>query len=111
MSSLGDFIRSASSDTLLPVFRQTLEDVVMEVLNERQVPSRTDFHELRDLVNSMRSSVSSTANAMQAIDARLKNLEERVAVLDAPSAKKTAKVLFLRGRAGEALFHKWGSKK
>ncbi|MEE2750021.1 MAG: hypothetical protein VX519_01215 [Myxococcota bacterium] len=91
MSSLRDFVRSATSDTMLPVFRQTLEDVVMEVLSERQVPSRTDFHEFRDLVNSMRSSVSSTANAMQAIDQRVQALEERIAALESAAAKKPAR--------------------
>mgnify|MGYP002851750837 CR=1 FL=1 len=91
MSSLGDFLRSATSDTMLPVFRQTLEDVVMEVLSERQVPSRTDFHELRDLVNSMRSSVSSTANAMKAIDTKLQELETRIQALESPPKKAPRK--------------------
>ena len=76
---------------MLPVFRQTLEDVVMEVLSERQVPSRTDFHELRDLVNSMRSSVSSTANAMKAIDTKLQELETRIQALESPPKKAPRK--------------------
>jgi len=75
---------------MLPVVRQTLEDVVMEVLSERQVPTRTDFHELRDLVNSMRSSVSSTANAMKTIDTKLVELEARIQALESPP-KKAAK--------------------
>ena len=89
MSSLRDFIRSASSDTMLPVFRQTLEDVVMEVLSDRQVPSRTDFHEIRDLVNNMRGTVSSASNAIQKLENRVTEIEKRIASLEGSTKKKT----------------------
>jgi hypothetical protein len=75
MSSLSDFIRSTANDALLPFVREALEDAVLEVLNDRQVPTRTDFKEVRDLVNSMRGSVSSTANLLKKIEARLDALE------------------------------------
>ena len=37
MGSTRDFLRSALTDALLPVTRQLLEDVVMELLTDRQV--------------------------------------------------------------------------
>ncbi len=80
MGSLTDFIRSTANDALLPFVREALEDAVLEVLNDRQVPTRTDFKEIRDLVNSMRGSVSSTANL-------LKKLEARIEALEAPPKK------------------------
>ena len=90
MSSLGDFIRSATSDTVLPVFQQTLEDVVMEVLSDRQVPSRTDFHELRDLVNKMRGTVSATSNAIQKLENRIGALEARISAMEGSKKKKAS---------------------
>ena len=75
MGSLSDFIRSTANDALLPFVREALEDAVLEVLNDRQVPTRTDFKEVRDLVNSMRGSVSSTANLLKKIEARVDALE------------------------------------
>ena len=60
MGSTRDFLRSALTDALLPVTRQLLEDVVMELLTDRQVPSRSDFQDLRDLCNSLRGQVSAS---------------------------------------------------
>ncbi len=85
MSSLSDFVKSVASDSLLPLLRQTFEDVVFEILNERKIPSRTDFTELRDLVNRMRGQTSSAASGAKklgkrtdALDARLAELVEQV---------------------------------
>jgi len=89
MGSLSDFIRSASTDSMLPFLQQALSDVVMEVLTERQIPTRTDFHEIRDLVNSMRTSVSTTTNAVRKIETRLDELETRIAALE-PTPKKAS---------------------
>jgi predicted nucleic acid-binding Zn-ribbon protein len=94
MGSLSDFIRSASSDSMLPFLQQALTDVVMEVLNERQVPTRTDFRELRDVVNKMRSSVTATTTAVKKMEAQLVAMEQRLAALEtkkprrAPAKKK-----------------------
>ncbi len=75
MGWISDFIYSSISDSLLPVVRPLLEDVVYEVLSDRQVPTRTDFREVRDLVNAMRGSVSSAANTAKKLDARVAALE------------------------------------
>ena len=83
MSSTRDYIRSVVSDAALPLTRHLLEDVVMEVINERQVPSRTDFTELRDVVNAMRGKTTSAASTARKLEARLAELETRVAELAA----------------------------
>ncbi len=91
MGWISDFIYSSISDTLLPVMRPLLEDVVFEVLGDRQVPTRTDFREVRDLVNGMRGSVSTAVNTT-------KKLETRLAVLEAAQAEQAEhiKALFAR---------------
>lgn len=86
MGSAGDFVRSTVSDALLPFARQLLDDVVMEVINDRQIPSRSDFKELRDLVNQMRGQVSTAATANKAMRDRVEQLEAELAGLKADMA-------------------------
>lgn len=83
MSSTRDYVKSVVTDALLPSTRQLLEDVVMEVMNERQVPSRTDFRELRDVVNGMRGKTSSAANGAKKNQKRVEALEARLEALEA----------------------------
>ena len=78
MSSTRDYIRSVVTDAVLPLSRQLFEDVVMEVMNDRQIPSRTDFRELRDVVNGMRGKTSSAANGAKKNDKRITALEARL---------------------------------
>lgn len=86
MGSAGDFVRSTLSDALLPFARQLLDDVVMEVINDRQIPSRSDFKEVRDLVNQMRGQVSTAATANKALRDRVEQLEAELAGLKADLA-------------------------
>lgn len=107
MGSKRDFIAATLSDGMLPVLRRPVEDVIYETLDTRQIPNRTDFKELRDLVHSLRGQVSGIASgirrlaegAEQASDvaadhtdelaelkAELERLRQRVAVLESGSA-------------------------
>jgi polyhydroxyalkanoate synthesis regulator phasin len=88
MGSLSDFIRSASSDSMLPFLQQALTDVVMEVLNERQIPTRTDFRELRDVVNKIRSSVTATTSSVKRMEERFTAIEQRLAALESKKPRK-----------------------
>jgi hypothetical protein len=81
LGSLRDFVGSYASDIILPAFRNTLEDVVYEVLNEREVPNRTQFAEVRDLVNNLRGPVSSATTAIKKLEKRIEELESRVNAL------------------------------
>ena len=84
MSSLTDFALSVFSDALLPFFRQAFEDVVYETLNDRKVPTRTDFIELRDLVNRMRGQASSAVNSAKKLGVRASDLEEKLQRCERP---------------------------
>ena len=78
MGTLKDFATSMTSDLMLPFFRTTLEDVVFDILNEREIPNRTQFGEVRDLVNSLRGPVSSATSSLKKLESRLSMIEEKV---------------------------------
>ena len=65
MGSTRDFIAATLSDGMLPVLRRPVEDVIYETLDTRQIPNRTDFKELRDLVHSLRGQVSGLASGIR----------------------------------------------
>ena len=65
MGSTRDFIAATLSDGMLPVLRRPVEDVIYETLDTRQIPNRTDFKELRDLVHSLRGQVSGIASGIR----------------------------------------------
>jgi septal ring factor EnvC (AmiA/AmiB activator) len=92
MSSTRDFVYSTVSDAVLPFARQLLQDVVMEVLNERQVPTRTDYQELRNVVNGFRAKATSSAKAHKGLEQRLTELEARIEALQAENAALQAKI-------------------
>ena len=78
MGSLRDFAASMSSDLMLPFFRTTLEDLVYDILNEREIPNRTQFAEVRDLVNGLRGPVSSATSSLKKLESRLSAIEAQV---------------------------------
>jgi len=107
MGSTRDFIAATLSDGMLPVFRRPVEDVIYETLDTRQIPNRTDFKELRDLVHSLRGQVSGIASgirrladgaeqssdiaaeqadALAELQAEVARLRDRVTVLESGSA-------------------------
>ncbi|MED5372552.1 MAG: hypothetical protein VX899_16170 [Myxococcota bacterium] len=98
MGSTRDFLRSIATDAALPVTRQLLEDVVMETLNERQVPTRTDYQELRDVVNQMRGQASSAANGTKKLDKELEKLRAQVQALVEQNQALQARIEALEGR-------------
>ncbi len=65
MGSTRDFIAATFSDGMLPVLRRPVEDVIYETLDKRQIPNRTDFKELRDLVLSLRGQVTGMASGIR----------------------------------------------
>ncbi len=101
MSSLRDFALSVLSDALLPAFRQTFEDVVYEALNERRVPTRTDFLELRDLVNSLRSQASGAQSGTKKLARRAEELEAELAALRALCREQGEQIAALRAALEE----------
>ena len=89
-----DFVAATVADALIPSFRRPVEDIIYETLDQRQIPNRTDFKEIRDLVNSIRGQVSGTANGIQKLaESREANtdqvatLQGRIDAMDARLAK------------------------
>ncbi len=82
MGTTRDFFVSSIGDILLPMFRRSMEDAVYETLDTRQIPTRTDFKEVRDLVNNLRGQVSGTTNGIERIMARIDQLEEKLDELE-----------------------------
>ncbi len=90
MSTTRDFIASTLADMLLPLFRRSTEDAVYETLDKRQVPTRTDFKEVRDLVNSLRGQVTGTSKGIERIMARIDDLEARVIAAEEQSTQSAS---------------------
>lgn len=70
-----EFVLSTVSDALLPRLKPLLEDVVLELLGDRQVPTRTEFQELRDLANNLRGQVSGSTAATTRLRGQVEALE------------------------------------
>ncbi len=62
MSSSRDFVAATFADALLPILRRPVEDVIYETIDTRQIPTRTDFTEIRDLVNQLRAALGPPAS-------------------------------------------------
>ena len=82
MGTTRDFFASGLADTLLPLLRRAMEDTVYESLDDRQVPTRTDFKEVRDLVNALRGQVGGATKGIERLVARIDRLEARIATLE-----------------------------
>jgi chromosome segregation ATPase len=90
MGSTADFISATLADTLLPFFRRPVEDVILETLDQRQIPNRTDFKELRDLVNSLRGQLGGATAGIKKVADTLEELEDRLQELDEQAARQAS---------------------
>lgn len=104
MGSTKDFVAATVADAMLPWFRRPVEDVIYETIDRRQIPNRTDFKEIRDLVNNLRGQLTGATGGvkrlaettdeleerLEGVEARLTALESRLAGMDALEARITA---------------------
>ncbi len=92
MGTTRDFFTASIGDAVMPALRRPMEDIIYETLDDRQVPTRTDFLELRDNVNALRSGNSSAKSAVERLTAKLDELEARLNQLEggATRPKKAA---------------------
>ena len=72
-----DFIMATITDAMTPTFRRPMEDLIYETLDRRQIPTRTDFKELRDLVNNLRGQVSGSVQSVRALHSKIEYVEEQ----------------------------------
>jgi len=89
MGTSRDFVTSALADAILPLLKRSMEDVVYETLDDRAVPTRADFKDMRDLVDGLRGQVSGAttgvrrlAEGSQATSAQLNAIEQRLDALE-----------------------------
>lgn len=78
MGSTRDFLTATFADALAPSFKRPVEDIIYETLDRRQTPSRTDFKEVRDSLNSLSSQNSGFGNGIKRLKEGLDDLEESV---------------------------------
>jgi len=90
MGTSRDFITSGIADMLLPLFQQSMEDAVYETLDSRQIPTRSDFKEVRDLVNNLRGQVTGTTNGIERIMTRIDALEARIVAIESQAPAEDA---------------------
>jgi len=98
MGSTRDFIAATLSDGMLPVLRRPVEDVIYETLDTRQIPNRTDFKELRDLVHSLRGQVSGIASGIRRLAEGAEQASDGAAERDDTIAELKAELDRLRQR-------------
>ena len=98
MGSTKDFVAATVADAMLPWFRRPVEDVIYETIDKRQIPNRTDFKEIRDLVNNLRGQMTGATGGVKRLAETTDDLEEQ---LDALEARVTA--LVARLEKAEAL--------
>jgi hypothetical protein len=82
MGATRDFVAATFADAFLPAFQRPVEDIIYETLDRRQVPTRTDFKEMRDLLNTLRGQVSGASNGVKKLVDRLTGTEDRLQDLE-----------------------------
>ena len=78
MGSTMDFISATLTDAVAPKFRRPVEDIIYETIDRKQIPTRTDFQELRNTIDALRSQSTGTSSGIIKIKNGLDELEELV---------------------------------
>jgi len=93
--STRSMIGNALADTLLPIFRRPMEDVVYETLDRRDIATRP---EMRDYVDA--SVEPGVSLRVHELEEKVKALEARLAALEGkPKKKQTTKKQTTKKRA------------
>jgi len=78
MGSTLDFIGATLADALSPQFRRPVEDIIYETIDRKQIPTRTDFTELRNTINSLRSQSTGAQKGIEKLKNGLDDIEESI---------------------------------
>ncbi|MGC6508242.1 MAG: hypothetical protein ACON4U_07475 [Myxococcota bacterium] len=79
MGTAKDYVTSVLADKLIPFMRRPVEDIIYETLDRRQTPSRKDFHELRDQINTLKGKLTNTAGGVGKLKELIENIEDSIA--------------------------------
>ncbi|MEC7948775.1 MAG: hypothetical protein VX265_14505 [Myxococcota bacterium] len=82
MGSTKDFVAATVADAMLPWFRRPVEDVIYETIDRRQIPNRTDFKEIRDLVNNLRGQLTGATGGVKRLAETADELEEQLEAME-----------------------------
>jgi hypothetical protein len=82
MSSTRDFVAATLADATLPLLRRPVEDLIYETLDTRQIPNRTDFKELRDLVNNLRGQLGGVTSGIKRLADQAEGVDEQVQLME-----------------------------
>ena len=82
MSSARDFLQSSLGDSLVPLLRQPIEDILYETLDKRAVPNRNDWKELRDGLNSLRGQLAGATGGVKRLADAVEGAEDRLGALE-----------------------------
>ena len=86
MSSKRDFAGALLGDALLPFIRRPVEDVIYQTIDDRQIPNRSDFKELRDLANGLRGQLTGATSGVRRLAQQLEALEVRIEALESAAS-------------------------
>jgi regulator of replication initiation timing len=78
MGSTLDFLGATIADALSPRFRRPVEDIIYETIDRKQIPTRTDFTELRNTLNSLRSQSTGAQKGVEKLKSGLDDIEESI---------------------------------
>ncbi len=78
MGSTMDFLGATIADALSPRFRRPVEDIIYETIDRKQIPTRTDFTELRNTIGSLRSQSTGAQKGIEKLKAGLDDVEEAI---------------------------------
>lgn len=78
MGSTLDFLGATIADALSPRFRRPVEDIIYETIDRKQIPTRTDFTELRNTINSLRSQSTGAQKGIEKLKSGLDDIEESI---------------------------------
>ena len=78
MGSTLDFISATMADAISPKLRRPVEDIIYETIDRKQIPTRTDFSELRNIVNSLRSQSTNSTRGISKLKDGLDEIEESI---------------------------------
>jgi len=76
MDILASYLKSALSDGLIPHMREPVEDVFAQVVQNKGLPTRHDFRELRNRVDMLDYNTREVTKSLHQVKGRLKRTRE-----------------------------------
>ncbi len=87
MSSLKEFVTGTIVDALVPLLRRPLTDVIVEIMDQRKTPNRSEYQEVRNVVDDLRGKLNRATRKFESSDleglsARISDLEARLKAME-----------------------------